>query len=1436
MQWLAYAPWSTALSMGLRYQLMRAAETSSYTAKVKGSGKTGQGQNSGSSSPAAPASLDATGTAVPNSAPGSLSSASLAGRVVYTSGGHGYVWRDGSSSWGVMRSYLNNMMEDLGNQDQLEPFANYLLNAGATVVSMRPVGHQTNEVIVDNATTYSAATGGYQKISGTWTNMTDGPYWSNSSTGNDSVHYVTAATSATETAVVRFTPKIPEAGFYPVYAWYNPGSNSSSNDRVADQTFRINYAGGSREVKVAANKTGKGWVYLGDYYFESGVNGVSGSVEVSNKSATTGKKVVADAIRFGNGMGDVNYSYSYSGGNAVLKTFPVSGQPREDECALYWCYAMRGWTSPNTPVAPSVVYSGSSTDDETKNFSACDAYAAYMNQGSVGSNRDRVWISFHSNAGGGRGTVGLITGSATTNQEELALIAGRTVQNVMQGLNASHEFNWSMNSTPTYTGAYGEISTGYIGSEFDATIIEVAYHDNATDAALLKDPAVRNDVGKAAYQAAVQYFKAFGSLTNTNYLPEPPADVRATTDASGNVTVSWNAGPSSPVMAAYDPLGTDNVNSTTDNPGPYGNPATSYKVYTSVNGRGFDGGVTVTGTTSLTFTSLSTTTPTYFRVTSVNAGGESMGSYVVVAKPQASGRAPLLIVNGFTRVDDNGDQIDTKYFGTVARARYRYNNTFDYVTQIAPSVVNYDAVLGMESTSASAIAAGLINLADYQAVIWLTGEQATSRFTTFDSTTQAMVTSYLNGGGKLFVSGANVAYNLTSSGDNKGNAFLSSTLHATYVRDDANTYNFAAGVSGSAFANVPAGSFDNGTHGSYDVDNPDGISPANGATAALTYSGGAGGTAAVQYSSGQTRLILMAFPVESVYAQSTRDALIAGALDFFGVAVAPPTPSPTPGTPDLADASDLGPSKTDNVTNRNNATGRTLQFTVPGTVAGALVELFVGTTLIGQATAASGSTLVTTNGVVTLPNGTYQITAVQTAPDQLPSAASNALAVTIDTAAPSALFDLVPEVRNTALPSIRVNFSEPVYGFSPSDLTLSRDGEAIPMGPGLTDTVDGNSRVVGNLATVTSEAGYYTLSMVGISSGITDLAGNPLLNNTSVSWLLNTINGTTGDDTILLARDASDPSVLHVTVNGGTPYALHAAGNGDISISSGDGNDSIILDFSAGDPQLDGSLSISTGPANSGDSIALIGTPGDDTIILTDSTMVLNAGPTVYYSTESTTPVSVSFQGSTGHDSLSIFNRSAMFPSDVSLTTSNLTLNLGAGASATFASMQHLAGLHLSDNAAATLTSGGNKVLVASSLSITGAAKLDLSDNDLIVESGLTGDQLRQYLQAGRLFSSSAVADVDQVTGLGYAFAGELGVGTFAGQGIGTGALLVKYTYLGDTDLNGRVTADDLARVDRGRAKGLGSWLWGDANYDGVVDAIDVAIAHTAFAKQGTVL
>ena len=57
----------------------------------------------------------------------------------------------------------------------------------------------------------------------------------------------------------------------------------------------------------------------------------------------------------------------------------------------------------------------------------------------------------------------------------------------LRALNGTFAYDWSTRTTYTGSGAYGEINNSRALGEFDATIIEVAFHDNTQDAALLRD-------------------------------------------------------------------------------------------------------------------------------------------------------------------------------------------------------------------------------------------------------------------------------------------------------------------------------------------------------------------------------------------------------------------------------------------------------------------------------------------------------------------------------------------------------------------------------------------------------------------------------------------------------------------------------------------------------------------------------------------------------------------------------------------------------------------------------------------------------------------------------------------------------------------------------------------------------------------------------------
>jgi hypothetical protein len=65
---------------------------------------------------------------------------------------------------------------------------------------------------------------------------------------------------------------------------------------------------------------------------------------------------------------------------------------------------------------------------------------------------------------------------------------------------------------------------------------------------------------------------------------------------------------------------------------------------------------------------------------------------------------------------------------------------------------------------------------------------------------------------------------------------------------------------------------------------------------------------------------------------------------------------------------------------------------------------------------------------------------------------------------------------------------------------------------------------------------------------------------------------------------------------------------------------------------------------------------------------------------------------------------------------------------------------------------------------------------------------------------------------------------------------LVKYTYYGDANLDGKVDGFDYTRIDNGYLNHLTGWGNGDFNYDGVLNGSDYTLIDNAFNTQGALL
>jgi autotransporter-associated beta strand protein len=204
---------------------------------------------------------------------------------------------------------------------------------------------------------------------------------------------------------------------------------------------------------------------------------------------------------------------------------------------------------------------------------------------------------------------------------------------------------------------------------------------------------------------------------------------------------------------------------------------------------------------------------------------------------------------------------------------------------------------------------------------------------------------------------------------------------------------------------------------------------------------------------------------------------------------------------------------------------------------------------------------------------------------------------------------------------------------------------------------------------------------------------------------------------------------------------------------------------------------------------------------------------------------------------------------DVTNSTDSLTLTSQLTASGITLTKIHPGTLALTNlRAAALVATDGTLAILPShtpsatsslnSLTITGTGHFDLADNNLVLDytasSPLT--QIRQYLQTGALTSSSATNNSNHTTALGYAEASQLSP-TTAAQIAGTlpydsTTLLIKYTYIGDANLDGKITADDYALLDKGFAQHLTTWTYGDFNYDGVINQNDYLLIDRVFAQQ----
>lgn len=745
----------------------------------------------------------------------------LTGKSVFVNPGHGWYYNTSTASWITQRTLGNYMIEDHSNAEAVLTYlTRYLWNAGAGVYPCRERDMGSQMALVNDGGA------GYSET-GSWSTVTNAGAYGGS--------YRRAAASATETATATFTPTVPADGEYEVYLWYYGTAENVTNAEVT-----VRHTGGSTTILLNQERDGATFKNLGRFFFRAGSNPATGSVVLSNRSNQAGGFIAADAVRFGGGIG----------AERPFGEPSASGKPRFEEAGPYYASFMGCATCTSSTVTAMPRF----VTWERENW------------------EDALYLSWHSNATGGaptsRGTMSFAYASGGWDAGFDGIPGGLELRNavhaeIVADLRAGYDAAWP--DWGLHTNWYGEINPTY-NSEMPSALFEMAFHDNATDAAHLRNPVFRQIVARAVYQGVVKYFATRDAASYT-LLPESPTHFSARNDGTGKVLLAWNAPPSS------------------SHAGLYGDPATGYRVYRSVDGRGFDNGVAVAGTT-FTDTAIAPGQTVFYKVSATNAGGESFPTETLAAR-SGLGLAPVLIVSGFDRIDASLAVVttDPQSGGTLHRGVVDQMNSYRYMVPFGKAVAAFG--IAFDTCSDEAVVAGSVPLAPYRAVLWYCGEES-SADVTLSATTRSLLQTYLDGGGNLFTSGSEIGWDLDYLAN--GASFYNGYLKADYAGDDAGTY-ATTPLAGGIFAGNAAFSFDDGTHGEYDCTYPDQLTPLGGAVACLAYSGGSGGTAALQFS-GAFKVVTFGFPFETIVGEAARAETMADILAFFGLAPVDDTTAP----------------------------------------------------------------------------------------------------------------------------------------------------------------------------------------------------------------------------------------------------------------------------------------------------------------------------------------------------------------------------------------------------------------------------------------------------------------------------------------------------------------------------------------------------------------
>lgn len=812
----------------------------------------------------------------------------LAGRHLMVWPSHGRYYKTGGWVW--QRPYLFCTTEDLFTQSFVYPFLIPMLeNAGAIVYCPRERDIQTAEAVVDNDG--GDRQGRYEEFSQSdypWSTLSDSAFAPPRGVLTDSVlpfrlgtaRWANATTRSSRLASVSWIPRIPRRGRYAVYVSYVSRPNS-----VSDARYTVYHRGGRSHFTVNQQMGGGTWLYLGTFEFEEGENR-DGRVVLTNQSNYRGI-VTADGVRFGGGVGQTD-----------REGYGTSGMPRFLEAARYHTQ----WSG----LPDSLFNADDGSNDYNDDLRCRSNMLNYLGGGSVYQPRTagggvpfELALAVHSDAGirhdgGIYGTLGICTTvdseGKTVYQTGLSRkssldLADMLMSAVTNDIPATFHMDWTRREL--WDRSYSETRSPHVPS----AILEMLSHQNYADMKLGHDPFFKFTMARAIYKALLRYVNYAHGIRHYAVQPLPVCCFSALLSKEGNeVRLSWKPR-------------TDEIEKDMATP-------EGYVVYTKIGDGDFDNGRYYAGRTEITLP-VEENVQYSFKVTAVNAGGESFPSETLSVFKARGGARHILVVNAFERLSgpaqvETADSIgfDLKkdmgvpYHYTAAYSGDQQNydpsaarfgdcgqemmgkifagNTFDY-TVAHGAAIAASGSYSFSSCGKEAVMEGGVHLRNYAMIDYIAGQEKDVSYNlrsykTFPPSMRRLLTDYLQGGGRLFVTGSYIGSDMQRAEERDFTEKILKYRYAGSARSDST--DFVRGLN----LQFPIFRVPSSLH--YAVSDPDILMPVgSGAFSVFVYGGGAG--AGVAYSGKDYRVVAAGFPFECIREESVRAKAMGAIVRFL---------------------------------------------------------------------------------------------------------------------------------------------------------------------------------------------------------------------------------------------------------------------------------------------------------------------------------------------------------------------------------------------------------------------------------------------------------------------------------------------------------------------------------------------------------------------------